>query len=415
MKTYIASIVKPNKISHFKNLPKDLEMWINNTNNCQELYAKFGFSLLSDEEIIEIHNRRSKDKAINYALEKVFEKIVFVAKNLENQYFAYSLFDTELLNEAPVVSFSNEYFWFNNGNLTEAMLFTLEEYNKYRDEFLKYGLKLDKMSDIINNGKLIQEKSTQPDDIQSDFEYEYEHGRDISHLKFEINKKEFLEWRIPRLGRENPTKVDSKVWKSSIASKEGAYWINEHFKGLSSFDEGAVWCFDRLGKSITRLKDREIHIAGEHEDHYDPDFYIYNDVVVIYANDSIDTYTYPKDIFPPTDFHTATLIDKNTILLIGNLSYYNNRKVGFTQVLALDIRTFKITKIKTTGDNPGWIFKHDALLSDNKKSINVVGGTIFTDKEGNKENIDEWQLDLETYEWKRNVVSINAGGESLIS
>jgi hypothetical protein len=38
-----------------------------------------------------------------------------------------------------------------------------------------------------------------------------------------------------------------------------------------------VWCFYRLGGTVTVLPDRrQVHIGGEHEDYYDPDFCIYN-------------------------------------------------------------------------------------------------------------------------------------------
>jgi len=53
---------------------------------------------------------------------------------------------------------------------------------------------------------------------------------------------------------------------------------------------------------------REVLIAGEHEDYYDPDFFIYNDVVVRAPDGKFAIYGYSKEAFPPTDFHTATLL-----------------------------------------------------------------------------------------------------------
>ncbi len=43
---------------------------------------------------------------------------------------------------------------------------------------------------------------------------------------------------------------------------------------------GKTWrWFERFGQSKTiTLDGRTIHIGGEHEDHYDPDFFIYNGV-----------------------------------------------------------------------------------------------------------------------------------------
>ena len=51
--------------------------------------------------------------------------------------------------------------------------------------------------------------------------------------------------------------------------------------------------------------DRNVYIAGEHEGHYDPDFYIYNDVVIV-DGDCIRILCYPESVFTLTDFHTAT-------------------------------------------------------------------------------------------------------------
>ena len=82
---------------------------------------------------------------------------------------------------------------------------------------------------------------------------------------------------------------------------------------LTGVDESQlypVWCFDRFGQSMTILPDgRRIFIAGEHEDWYDPDFFIYNDVVVISTNGDIEhIFGYPIEVFPPTDFHAAAYV-----------------------------------------------------------------------------------------------------------
>jgi hypothetical protein len=63
---------------------------------------------------------------------------------------------------------------------------------------------------------------------------------------------------------------------------------------------------------------------GEHEDHYDPDFFIHNDVVVRTPDGEVAIYGYPTEVFLPTDFHTATLLPAS-IVLIGSLGY---RKAG---------------------------------------------------------------------------------------
>ena len=72
-----------------------------------------------------------------------------------------------------------------------------------------------------------------------------------------------------------------------------------------------MWCFDRFGTSKTALEDgRTVHIGGEHEDFYDPDFHIYNDVIVVSSSGQVAIYGYPLEAFPPIDFHSATLVGK---------------------------------------------------------------------------------------------------------
>ncbi len=93
-----------------------------------------------------------------------------------------------------------------------------------------------------------------------------------------------------------------------------------------------------------------ILIGGEYEDFYDPDFCIYNDVTVIHPDESIDTYSYPKAIFPPTDFHTATLVGTSTdahIIIVGSLGYLEDRQYSHTPVYCLNLNNFKIQQVAT--------------------------------------------------------------------
>lgn len=391
-----------------KNIPFDLEMWVTNKNNCNELFTELGFTLLKDNEFRTILNPNQldfKDEASYFAIKNVLKKIVLVAKNDKDEYYGYSLYNSKSLIDAPIVSYDKEGFCLEYGNITQAFLIDLvkedeNKFNIHKKTFEKYGINLGNMKVIIENSDKLHEKYIEPDDLRYDLVEEFTKGRDISHLKFNITNEEFLEWRKPRYGTENPTIINSKVWRSIIAIKEDAYSINKKHNGPSSFGNGPVWCFSRLGQSLTRVNGKEIFIAGEHEDYYDPDFYIYNDVVVVNKDDSIDIYNYPKDVFPSTDFHSATLINKKTILIIGSLGYVRNRKTGFTQVFTLNINNFKINKKETFGENPGWIHLHRTILSENKKSITITGGEIDTGTHV-LENLDEWQLDLQTFEWKR--------------
>ena len=81
------------------------------------------------------------------------------------------------------------------------------------------------------------------------------------------------------LGRVNPERVDIPFWNAMVRSTAEAYRARERFGFRTLHDPEPVWCYRSFGKSITDLGDgRYIEIAFEHEDHYDPDFYIYNDV-----------------------------------------------------------------------------------------------------------------------------------------
>ena len=146
------------------------------------------------------------------------------------------------------------------------------------------------------------------------------------------------------------------------------------------------WCFERFGMSRTRMHDgRILCVGGEHEDFYDPDFCIYNDVIVLRpeaghptcTTDSgqVEIYGYPRDNFPPTDFHTATLVGSR-LLLIGRLGYDADGRLGPTPVFALDTDTYKITRLDCVGNDPGWIFEHHAWLDAGSHAITVRGGRI---------------------------------------
>jgi hypothetical protein len=213
----------------------------------------------------------------------------------------------------------------------------------------------------------------------------------------------FREWRSPRFGRSNPERMNNPVWEWLIRSKLNAYQANQRLDGPSASDAGPGWCFDRFGQSSTRLQDgRNVLIAGEHEDFYDSDFYIYNDVVVRHTDGVIDIFGYPRDIFSPTDFHSATLAG-NRIIIIGSLGYPEERQAGTTPVAVLDLRTFTISKVVTAGNPPGWLHLHTAVLSEDGASICIRQGLLDRrDGDGSLvENIDDWRLSLTDWSWQR--------------
>lgn len=211
----------------------------------------------------------------------------------------------------------------------------------------------------------------------------------------------------------------TKLWAALVRDHSCAWAVNKRFGYERAPGAGPTWCFDRYGQTTTVLDDgRTIYIAGEHEDFYDPDFCIYNDVVVVAPDAAIAIYGYPRDAFPPTDFHTATL-DGERIWIVGSLGYTDARAVGTTQVCRLDLHTFAIERLATTGTSPGWIHKHNVRLVDG--SLVVRGGHV-EHGESLEENIDEWALQLATLRWtrrsalawQRSVVQRTDGARSLM-
>ena len=83
------------------------------------------------------------------------------------------------------------------------------------------------------------------------------------------------------------------------------------------------WAGCRLGLARTELNDgRVFSNTGEHEDYYDPDFLIYNDIIVEYPDGHVKIFGYPATSFRPTGFHSATAVDdERSILIIGNVGY----------------------------------------------------------------------------------------------
>lgn len=220
--------------------------------------------------------------------------------------------------------------------------------------------------------------------------------------KFGVTKKLFKEWRSPRFGKSNPHRIESTVWQWLASSKLSGYSSTKTMNGPSPFKTGATWSFERFGQTKTKLPDGKIvFIGGEHEDHYDPDFYIYNDVTVLNKDGSFEFYCYPESEFPPTDFHSATLAG-DKIIIIGSLSYPKKRNTNLTQIAALDLTSFTISLLDSTGDKPGWIHAHDALLNPDEGSILITKGLI-DQGEGKslRENIDDWALDIHTWNWSR--------------
>lgn len=121
----------------------------------------------------------------------------------------------------------------------------------------------------------------------------------------------FGQWRDARRGVTAAEDLSNPYWSWLIGSETSSWAANGHFDGPSSYGGNPMWSNGRHGQSRTLLADgRTLLIAGEQEDHYDPDFFIYNDVIEIDSKGGIRIFGFPTDAFPPTDFHTATMVGK---------------------------------------------------------------------------------------------------------
>lgn len=245
-----------------------------------------------------------------------------------------------------------------------------------------------------------------------------------------ITREQFDQQRRPRFGTANPERMAVPFWEWMIRGDDrpppedgrvlgrlglvmregvlkstyGPWRARDLFDAPPSKVEGPVWTFDRMGQSRTELPDgRLVCVAGEHEDSYDPDFNIYNDVVVFTPDGGIEIYGYPRDVFTPTDFHTASL-DGDRLVIVGSIGYPDDRVPGHTPVYSLDLATYRIDRLDTAGQMPGWIGRHEAELDAGRRVITVRGGEVLIEREGGgrfRRNIEEYELDLRTLVWRR--------------
>ena len=218
--------------------------------------------------------------------------------------------------------------------------------------------------------------------------------------------EQFFAARERVFGTNNPTKMQKPFWLAMIRAGLDSFRATERFDGPSSFDHTPVWCAQRFGQSITFLNDgRIVQIGGEHEDGYDPDFCIYNDVFVHQSENTtspIIIYGYPEAIFPPTDFHTATLMG-DAIIVIGGLGYHGTRVPSETRGFKLDIKTFAFSQILASGEAPGWIYSH-RVDKVSATELRVRGGIIVTGNSGSEthaDNTHEFVLNLRSGVWRR--------------
>ncbi|MBO9467925.1 hypothetical protein J7443_22025 [Tropicibacter sp. R15_0] len=130
-----------------------------------------------------------------------------------------------------------------------------------------------------------------------------------------------------------------------------------------------------------------------------PGFYIYNDVVVQRPDGSVEFYGYPEGVFPPTDFHSATLCG-DEILIVGGLHYPKDRLQNTTLVYRLQLSDFSIQRVETQGTTPNWLHDHNAELDMSRQSLVCSSGKVTHTPTGRViENLTTWGFDLSTNRW----------------
>lgn len=242
----------------------------------------------------------------------------------------------------------------------------------------------------------------------------------------EIDKELVESQRQPRFGTSNPERMRLAFWEwiirgdlgpgSAVEPDEADDEDEDEISiGYSPVEvrtrfelpppEGGdpIWTFQRMGATRTLLPDgRVVCVGGEHEDYYDPDFCIYNDVIVISPAGDIEIYGYPRELFPPTDFHTATLVG-DRLWIIGNVGYFGERRLGTTQVFELDLSTYRMKPVTTSGEGPGWIANHEAEV-DADGIITIRGGEVLEEVAGDERirpNYEDYSLDTRSGAWEQ--------------
>lgn len=239
---------------------------------------------------------------------------------------------------------------------------------------------------------------------------------------------------------ENADDDESKVQDGDdyTGSEDDGDSGTSELEDYSFMKRNAIWCALRFGQTTTKLPDgTTVKIPGEHEDFYDPDFQVYNDVFV-YAQGSsgakgatsdFHIYGYPEAVFPQTDFHTATYIPQlHRILVLGNMSSGEVDDAlaarGITPVYLLEVGTWRFEKKETHGEGPGIIWQHMAELTDDGLRVTTAGASVADHektkrkvfKEGKSELIEVepdtvWKLSLEDWTWKLKASESTVSGQ----
>lgn len=108
---------------------------------------------------------------------------------------------------------------------------------------------------------------------------------------------------------------------------------------------------------------------------------------------------YPREVFTPTYFHSATLVG-DWIYIIGGLRYPDDRVQTRCPVYRMHIPNLQIEKLETTGDDPGRIFRHEAGRVIGSQIL-VRNGFLATDRPPFNQRHATALFDTVTQRWSR--------------
>ncbi|KAK7992853.1 hypothetical protein PG988_001647 [Apiospora saccharicola] len=217
---------------------------------------------------------------------------------------------------------------------------------------------------------------------------------DLEPLK-NLTAQEYASGRVPRFGKSNPEIMDVPFWSAMIAAELGPWSANNIVHYGKTGDSEPTWTFaERMGQTTTELPDgRLVFIAGEHEDFYDPDFHIYNDVCVFdkkkknrsSSSSSEDggggKRSPPRALRLPKDCVPAYRLPHRDAGG-GHPRHLHHRLHGLPRPAALgrDARLpprharLLHARREDVGEKPGWINHHNACLVEDGTAIRVWGG-----------------------------------------
>ncbi|WP_377154149.1 ankyrin repeat domain-containing protein [Roseateles sp. UC29_93] len=208
--------------------------------------------------------------------------------------------------------------------------------------------------------------------------------------------------RTRRFGECNAQPMQVPLWLAMVRSGLTGYQAANQFGAEACDRARPVWCADRMGSVAHAPAGRP---SGP--DRWRTRGWIRSRLLHLQrclrpsSRWSTADLRVPESLFPPTDFHTATLVG-DRIIVIGSLGYPSARAHGATQVFSLNIRDWHMERLTIAGEGPGWIHKHRAALSSDRDIV-VTGGQVVTkvgDEESATLNTRPFTLDLDALRWR---------------